>query len=555
MILSFGAWLHKSGMHPPGEFQWHLLFCVKYGPLGVLQWARQGPANHPNTGRDVVAGLNGRIYVTGGFENTMDFGGNTYAASAGQDLFLVKYDGFGNELWALPGNGAGADEGQELTLDPMGNIGIAGTSENGLSFAGTSYAGASQGVFMSLLDPNATLLWSTFAAGTVEGQMGLSTDDCGFIYLAGTFTDSLRPDPLPTSVWYTNGPTDQNAFLMKFATTVPSGGFVWLKHLYGPETQTAHELYTDPSGRCYFTGSFEGASFFDVYTTDTAANREEAYVMKFDEVGDYEFHQRTQTAPGGVTQGMGLALDPFKQIYITGTFRDSVVAGNDTLYGVANGEEEVFLAKFWHADCDVPAGNYAFEFLICDGETLRIGIEAPNGTYSWSTGDTTPVITLSAPGTYVQEMEICGIRYTTTFNILPGGIASVDLGPDTTVCEPASVLLDAGTGGLRYLWNTGDTTASITVTEPGYYEVTCWSACDSATDGINVFVTPLPDPQLAGTMLICGSETTVLQANDDPDFSYLWSSGDRTSSLTVHGPGMFWVEVSNACGTDGTLST
>ncbi|MCB0767105.1 MAG: hypothetical protein KDB95_07850, partial [Flavobacteriales bacterium] len=46
---------------------------------------------------------------------------------------------------------------------------------------------------------------------------------------------------------------------------------------------------------------------------------------------------------------------------------------------------------------------------------------------------------------------------------------SIDLGPDTTICQGQSVTLTAPPGFPDYLWSTGATTPSISVSLPGTY--------------------------------------------------------------------------------------
>src|SRR5690606_15851779 len=47
----------------------------------------------------------------------------------------------------------------------------------------------------------------------------------------------------------------------------------------------------------------------------------------------------------------------------------------------------------------------------------------------------------------------------------------VDLGNDTTVCNGVTLTLDGGTQGVQYYWNTGQTTSTINVNNPGTYSV------------------------------------------------------------------------------------
>ncbi len=56
--------------------------------------------------------------------------------------------------------------------------------------------------------------------------------------------------------------------------------------------------------------------------------------------------------------------------------------------------------------------------------------------------------------------------------------------------DPQSVTLDPQLAGDHYRWNTGDTTATITVTDPGEYSVTVTKGRLSATDDIRVTFRP-----------------------------------------------------------------
>ncbi len=64
----------------------------------------------------------------------------------------------------------------------------------------------------------------------------------------------------------------------------------------------------------------------------------------------------------------------------------------------------------------------------------------------------------------------------------------VDLGNDTTLCYGDSLILDAGYSNISYLWNTGDTTQTIAVTDSGSYFVfvTDPNGCQNYSDTINV---------------------------------------------------------------------
>lgn len=79
--------------------------------------------------------------------------------------------------------------------------------------------------------------------------------------------------------------------------------------------------------------------------------------------------------------------------------------------------------------------------------------------------------------------------------IKPGPV--VAFGPDTTLCQNASLTLQSTTGtGFTYLWSTGATTPSITVSSTGTYSLvaTAPNGC-SDSDSINVTAAPVILPK------------------------------------------------------------
>ncbi len=95
-----------------------------------------------------------------------------------------------------------------------------------------------------------------------------------------------------------------------------------------------------------------------------------------------------------------------------------------------------------------------------------------NYSYLWSTGDIIPTITVipDENTTYYVDItdgiNVCSDSITVTVNEI-----NLNL-PDTLLaCHQESILLDAGAGFTSYLWNTGQTTQTLAVTETGTYIV------------------------------------------------------------------------------------
>lgn len=120
------------------------------------------------------------------------------------------------------------------------------------------------------------------------------------------------------------------------------------------------------------------------------------------------------------------------------------------------------------------------------------------------------------------------------------------LGPDVYKCPEASVTLSAPPNQGTYLWNTGASTANITVTQPGTYWVTVTGSSGSGSDTIVVSNFPTPTVNIIGATGVCPGNTTTLLSS--PNFvTYQWSNGAQTQNTFV-GPGTYWLTATNSNG-------
>ena len=94
----------------------------------------------------------------------------------------------------------------------------------------------------------------------------------------------------------------------------------------------------------------------------------------------------------------------------------------------------------------------------------------------------------------------------------------VNLGPDETACQGATVTINAGTyPGASYQWSTGQNTQSINVYNSGDYSVTVTDAngC-TATDSKLVNFSPLPEVTLIDFTPVCANQAEVTLTGGSP---------------------------------------
>lgn len=168
-----------------------------------------------------------------------------------------------------------------------------------------------------------------------------------------------------------------------------------------------------------------------------------------------------------------------------------------------------------------------------------------------------------------DSVEIAGGNLSTSFSLQPysvlliqtslvpqpAPVVHISISDTASICSGDSVLLDAGWGYQSYLWSTGETTRTIWAKSNGDYwvNVTKASRAYAGADTVNVVVHDLPEiPAIDrnGPSEFCEGKTTEL-AIEGPvpsGVSYVWSTGDTTSAITIAESGDYWLTYINEYG-------
>jgi dienelactone hydrolase len=205
-----------------------------------------------------------------------------------------------------------------------------------------------------------------------------------------------------------------------------------------------------------------------------------------------------------------------------------------------------------------PVPTISGSSIICPGSATTLTAQT-TGTpigYAWSTGETTPSISVNQSGNYSVTVTYAGnctassAPFTVTSSSVPA-LAISAIGGSTQVCAPATVTLTASGGFATYQWSDGQSGPSITVSQSGSYSVegTTSDGCVATAAPVQVTITPVPQPVITpnGSTQLCAGQSVTLNA--PAGFStYQWSDGQTTPSITVSQAGSYSVTVGqNGC--------
>ncbi len=168
---------------------------------------------------------------------------------------------------------------------------------------------------------------------------------------------------------------------------------------------------------------------------------------------------------------------------------------------------------------------------ICSGSSTTLCVAGNASTYEWSNEGTTSCITVSSAGTYsVLITDANGCISTCSQTVTVTQLPTCNISGNSDICGGSSTVLTAS-GGNSYLWSTGATTASISVSAAATYSVTvsnsnqCTATCSKTVNTHACGITLKKSPD------ICefpdGTPTTVnFTYNIKNNSDYYPASGD-----------------------------
>jgi hypothetical protein len=320
------AWQELAGHRVPVVITFKTLSATEIGfatsaydparPLFIdptLTWNTfMGGSLSSDTSNGIAVDGLGNVYVVGNSTATWGTPADPFAGGT-NDAFAAKLDNNGNRLWNTFVGGSGADVGNGIAVDNLGNVYVAGTSTGAWGTPTNPFAGGTNDAFAVKLDSSGARLWNTFlgsatpmGAGSDQG-LGIAVDATGNnVYVTG----------LSLSTWGTPvHPHSGLGTLDAFAARLASNGVpLWNTFLGGSGSDQGNAIAVDASGNVYVTGQ-SGTT----WGTPVApfGGFQDAFAAKLNSSGARLWN--TFMGGSGSDAGNEIAVDASGNVYVAGT--------------------------------------------------------------------------------------------------------------------------------------------------------------------------------------------------------------------------------------------
>jgi hypothetical protein len=304
-------------------------------PQPEFEWVQRfGGPGHDKT-RGLAAGPDGRVYATGEFAGTIQFGRHTLTSQGELDFFVACFSSEGECLWASQGGGSRIDRGYAAQVDRQGNCYATGHFQSDDARFGAEGPLPLHGdydIFVAKYDPRGKLLWIRTGGGKgYDYGHGLGVDAAGSCYVTGGLAGAGEFDGRKLD----GGPAS-HLFLLKYRK---DGALDWSRTSVGGSA-SGQGMAVDPVGNTWVAGSTNGTVDFGGVTLESRGR--DAVLVRYGPDGKALWARDSGGSADGTASSV--SVDSQGRSFLGGMFKGTVAFGREPL--ASAGEQDTFAAAF-----------------------------------------------------------------------------------------------------------------------------------------------------------------------------------------------------------------
>ncbi len=166
------------------------IFLAKYDASGKHLWSKSCGSTGYDAGRSLATDREGNIFLAGVIQGSVDLGGGPLTSAGENDIFLARYDANGNHSWSKRFGSTGDDYAFSIATDPSDTVFVTGRFEDRIDFGGGALTSAGgDDIFLARYAANGNHLWSKrFGNMWHDYGKSLATDAAGHVFMTGQFS-------------------------------------------------------------------------------------------------------------------------------------------------------------------------------------------------------------------------------------------------------------------------------------------------------------------------------------------------------------------------------
>ncbi len=506
-------------------------------------WAKHFNGTGQNMPMNSIQDKQGNNYIYGNFNGTVNQETLTLVSAGLQDIFISKYDKNGQIVWLKAISGTATESAVNIVLSNDGNyFYVSGTTNGTTNFDGNLISSAGGlDVFIAKYSVDGTLIWthnSVSGAGN-QGNGNIMIDASGNIVQLGTF--------ISVATFY-GGTTLSDAsgirqnFLAKYD---PNGNLLWAKQIQDDNVSTFAKTISVCSNGYFISGNYQGNLLLDVGTI-TSSGLNDGFLYKTDLNGNGIFLRKIEGNGDDIIWKH--TSDNNDNQYLTGYFNSVRLkidsTGVDTskrvLNNVGSGTNDLFVIKYnssgilqWVRTAGTSGNDYSYNIDVTNTDVILTG--SFSGLISF---DNFSLTNLGASDAFVAECNSSG----QFINAVKAAGKTDDYGKAIKYSSTGRNFVASG----EFYSDTLTIGQNIFVNSSSLRDA--YIVRFGCFDSLNFQITPVSCIDGMGIPLVDDGAVTVTPSEGSDPYTYQWSNGATTSTISNLGLGVFNVTVSGSNG-------
>ncbi len=547
------------------------IFIAKYTTTGTLDWVKRAGGAGSDIGNGICVDQSGNVIVTGDFSGSASFGSTTLTAPNNSiNVFTTKLDANGNFIWAKAGTGPHTDRGLGVACDNAGGIYVMGQFSDTITFGTAHPTSMYNVIFLLKYDGAGNEQWfRLIGGGSFSIPTAITCDKTSAVFLTGNFQGQITLFGPPNAL--AGNSFTNEIFLAKYTL---AGTLQWCASDGSNSALSSNSIGVDNAGNSYICGQFKCTlnGYANRYGQGTfnSAGFLDAFVAQYTSAGSWGWSRQL----GGKQDQLcnGIAVTGAGEVFLTGSYLSNLIvpvsprfyaypgfSGYGNMAMIANVANTVYCTDAYYGKfaAITSAGNKD----IFIGKPIDLGRQ-PYDFYTRSgSGCNRPTVACCINNYYL---------YQNTENVCSGIDTIYNCSSDSLYAASNTALKSTVNSigpDYFYSWSNGQNTAGIPISSPGLIKVRLFSAdgCYSTSDSLHVVIASHPpkptisdnqgvnrNDSTTNPVTICGDSVKLIGGNTGTNtYSWTgpaWHHGTTADSMYVDSSGLYIFSIKNAYG-------